>query len=68
MEREVRQEIRLDEVSIRLHFRSKKRIFDAIRGFNFRNVRARNWMKTLIIGNERANVDTAFRRWKDFNN
>ena len=53
---------------MRLNNRSKKRIFKAIRGFNHRNMTARGYLKTLVSGLERDNKDTAFRRWKDFNN
>lgn len=66
-EKEAKNENRLEDVQIRLNYRQKKRIFSAIKGFNKRNVTARRWLKTLISGRQHDNLDTAFRRWKDFN-
>mmetsp|Transcript_14302 Transcript_14302/g.19414 ORF Transcript_14302/g.19414 Transcript_14302/m.19414 type:complete len:125 (+) Transcript_14302:457-831(+) len=68
MEQEAKNENRLEEVRIRLNFRQKRRTFRAIQGYNERNMTARKWLKTLVSGNEKANKETAFSRWKHFNN
>jgi len=65
-EQDARNEGRLDEVKVRLEFRQKKRIYNAIKGFTRRHRTAKRFLKTLISGTLKADKDTAFRRWKDF--
>ena len=66
-EQDDKNEIRLDEVAIRMNFRKKKRIFNAIKGFNDQNVTAKKWLKTMFSRLQKANYEQAFSRWKHFN-
>jgi len=59
--------VRVDEVKIRLDFRQKKRTYLAIKSFARKSRTAKRFLKTLINGIEKANKDTAYRRWKDYN-
>ena len=67
-EQDDRNEIRLDEVCIRMSFRKKKRIFNALRGFNEQNITAKKWLRTMFSRLQKANYEQAFSRWKHFNN
>ena len=59
-------EKRLDEVKLRLDFKTKKRIYAAIKGFSSRHMNARNFLRNLLKRLDKHNKNTAFRTWKDY--
>ena len=66
IDQEDRNEKRLGEVKIRLDFKQKKRVYNALKLFWRRFGVQRRFVKTLINGIDKHNKDAAFRRWKDF--
>lgn len=66
-EQDDRNENRLCEVTIRLQFKQKKRVYNSIKLFAKRYRTAKGFLKTLVLGNDKANKDTVMRRWKDYN-
>jgi len=66
-EQEDRNEGKLSEVKIRLDFKQKKRIYNAIKDFTRKYRVAKRFVKSLVNGLDKHNKDCAFRRWKDYN-
>lgn len=61
-----RNENRLCEVKVRLDFKHKKRIYNAVKEFTRKHKIARKYMKTLVNGIDKHDKQAAFRRWRDF--
>jgi len=66
-EQDDRNEARLDEVKIRLDFRLKKRVFNAVKKFTRDYRTAKRFLRTLVSGIDKANKTLAFGSWRQYN-
>ena len=66
VDQDSRNENRLEEVKVRLNFRSKMRMYRAIKLFASRHRTAKRFLKTLVSGLDKHNKEAVMRRWKDF--
>ena len=66
IEQEGKHEKKLSEAEIRLNFKIKKRMYNAIKTFTMQHRSAKSFLRNLIKKIDKHNKDASFRIWKEF--
>lgn len=62
----MKHEKKLSEAEIRLSFRIKKRLYNAIKSFAIQHRSAKSFLRNLIKRIDKHNKNVSFRIWKEF--
>ena len=66
IEQEGKNEKKLTEAEVRLKFKVKKRMYNAIKAFTMQHRSAKSFLRNLIKKIDKHNKGVSFRIWKDF--